>query len=212
MKNSSASAAKLAANLENAQKSTGPRTEEGKEKVSHNARKHGLSGARFYCPAHLEPLLDEIEEMYRAEIRPRGFLEEDAFLLLRNARFNMERAQILMDNLSREAESRGADPLADPTTRKDYLLYQRYFNQANSTFQRYLRQIRLLQNERLLRAQIDGDTKLLPGLASITASVRLLKSTPNGCRTAPKPASPSSKPQIQPSTKQSQFTPRLHNI
>ncbi|MBL8234954.1 MAG: hypothetical protein JNL98_41015, partial [Bryobacterales bacterium] len=137
------------------------------------------------------------------EIRPRGFLEEDAFLLLRNARFNMERAQILMDNLSREAQSRGADPLADASTRKDYLLYQRYFNQANSTFQRYLRQIRALQNERLIRAQIDGDTSLLPGLASIAAAVRLRKSTPNGCRTVRKPES-----QAQPTNPTSHLKPR----
>ncbi len=39
---SPASAAKLAANRANAQHSTGPKTEEGKARVSHNAFKHGL--------------------------------------------------------------------------------------------------------------------------------------------------------------------------
>jgi hypothetical protein len=43
----SASARKLAANRANAQRSTGARTEAGREKVAQNATKHGLSGSTF---------------------------------------------------------------------------------------------------------------------------------------------------------------------
>lgn len=166
------SAARIAANLANSGKSTGPKTTEGKEKSSQNARKHGLSGARFFCPEHLRPLLNDIEEQYRTSIRPQGFLEEDAFLQLRNSRFNMERAQILMDELGRTAEARGVDPIADPETRKDYLLYQRYFNQANSNFQRYYRLIEKLQSERTLREQSMRDPGQFPGLAAVKPVIR----------------------------------------
>ena len=172
METSTASAAKLAANLANSRKSTGPTSAEGKEKVSQNARKHGLSGARFFCPDHLQPLLAEIEHEYRQAIRPVGFLEEDSLVQLRNARFNMERAQILMDELGREADSRGVDPLADPDTRKDYLLYQRYFNQARSAMQAALRELRKLQSERVLREQHHAHEHH-PGLADFGPTMRL---------------------------------------
>ncbi|MBL8230559.1 MAG: hypothetical protein JNL98_18860 [Bryobacterales bacterium] len=169
---SNASAAKLAANTANAQKSTGPTSAEGKEKVSQNARKHGLSGAKFFCPEHLRPLLAEIEQEYRQSIRPVGFLEEDSLLQLRNARFNMERAQILMEELGREADSRGVDPLADPDTRKDYLLYQRYFNQNRSAMQAAMRELRKLQSERVLREQHHAHEHH-PGLADFGPTMRL---------------------------------------
>jgi hypothetical protein len=172
MSNILSSAAKLAANLANSRKSTGPKSSEGKAKVSQNARKHGLSGSRFFCPEHLRPLLAEIEQEYRQAIRPAGFLEEDALLQLRNARFNMERAQILMDELGREAESGGVDPLADPDTRKDYLLYQRYWNQARSAMQAALRELRKLQSERVLREQHNLHDRF-PGLADVGPAIRL---------------------------------------
>jgi len=142
------SAAKQSANQANAKHSTGPRSEAGKQRVSQNARRHGFTGSHFFCPEPLEPMLQEIETAYRATLRPQGFLEEDAFLQLRNARFNMERAQILMDDLGRKATAPDLDPLADPQLCKRYLLYQRYFNQAQAAFHRYLRLLRQLQAER----------------------------------------------------------------
>ncbi|MBL8230233.1 MAG: hypothetical protein JNL98_17215 [Bryobacterales bacterium] len=172
MENHSTSAAKLAANAANAQKSTGPTSAEGKEKVSQNARKHGLSGAKFFCPQHLRPLLAEIEQEYRQSIRPVGFLEEDTLIQLRNSRFNMERAQILMEELGSEADSRGVDPLADPATRKDYLLYQRYFNQNRAGMQASLRELRKLQSERTLREQHHAHEHH-PGLADFGPTMRL---------------------------------------
>jgi hypothetical protein len=56
---------KLAANRKNSQKSTGPRTQEGKSKVSQNARKHGCSQSTLLpgeCTATYEIHLNEIRE------------------------------------------------------------------------------------------------------------------------------------------------------
>ena len=50
-----ASAAQIAANRANAQKSTGPRTVEGKKKASMSALKHGLTAQTLVLP-HEEPL------------------------------------------------------------------------------------------------------------------------------------------------------------
>lgn len=159
------SAAKLAANRANAQHSTGPRTPEGKQQVSGNARKHGFRGTRFFCPDELRTLLDEIDAAYRASIQPQGLLEEDAFLQLRNHRFNMERAQILMAELAERSGASQVDPLADPALSRQYLLYHRYFLQAQSAFHRYLNLLRQLQTERALRERQPQAASGLPALA-----------------------------------------------
>jgi len=177
MEPTSPSAARIAANIANAQKSTGPRTSAGKARVSQNARKHGFTGAHFFCPDSLQPLLAQIEEEYRHAIQPKGLLEEDAFLQLRNARFNMERAQLLMEELGAATADRGVDPLADPATCKQYLLYQRYFNQAQSGFHRHLRLLRQLQTDRVLREQMNC-AESFPGLANVAAALRPRKGQP----------------------------------
>lgn len=166
--------ARIAANIANSRKSTGPRTEGGKQKVAANARKHGFTGSRFFCPAALQPLLDEIEHEYRAALRPQGFLEEDAFLQLRNARFQMERAQLLMDDLGRESEARNLDPLADPERGKTYLLFHRYFQQAQSSFHRFLRLLRQLQTERHLRAEMQAAEEI-PALVAAKPVLKLAR-------------------------------------
>lgn len=175
MSRSESSAAKIAANIANSKKSTGPRTAEGKEKVSRNARKHGFTCARLYVPAGMESLLAEIEAEYRAAIHPEGLLEEDLFLQLRNARFNMERAQLLMDDLGLASDTE-LDPLADPELRKDYLIYHRYFAQAQSTFLRMLNELRKLQTERALRRQLPAEEHTqIPALSSSPALLRLAR-------------------------------------
>ena len=64
---------KIEANRRNAARSTGPRTEAGKKKVSLNAVKHGLTATTLVVLPH------EDEEAYRhrleawtAELNPRG--------------------------------------------------------------------------------------------------------------------------------------------
>jgi hypothetical protein len=61
------SARKLAANQQNARRSTGPRTPEGKARVRHNALKHGLLAKEV-----IVPLGDEYEN--RADFY--GFLAD----------------------------------------------------------------------------------------------------------------------------------------
>ena len=65
-----------AANSANAQKSTGPRTDEGKAKSSQNARKHGLTSAKPSVPDDLRPRFEEMVEDYMNEIAPVGTVEE----------------------------------------------------------------------------------------------------------------------------------------
>ena len=63
------------ANRQNAQKSTGPKTPQGKAAVRLNATKHGLLSKEALLPGEDESTFLELAERLRAELRPEGELE-----------------------------------------------------------------------------------------------------------------------------------------
>jgi len=65
-----ATEAQLIANRRNAQKSTGPRTSEGKSAVSQNAVKHGLLAARNVINSESQADFDLYREQILAELAP----------------------------------------------------------------------------------------------------------------------------------------------
>jgi hypothetical protein len=70
------SAKKAQANRQNALKSTGPKTPEGKANVRHNALKHGLLAKEVLLPEEDEELLRELDDHLRAALRPEGEMED----------------------------------------------------------------------------------------------------------------------------------------
>jgi hypothetical protein len=64
------------ANRQNARKSTGPRTPEGKALASRNALKHGLLSQELLLPDEDEAALKELGERVRADLQPVGELED----------------------------------------------------------------------------------------------------------------------------------------
>src|ERR671917_548392 len=69
------SARKAAANRQNALKSTGPKTPDGKAAVRLNALRHGLLSEEILLPGEDEEALRELVEGLRAELQPVGELE-----------------------------------------------------------------------------------------------------------------------------------------
>jgi hypothetical protein len=69
-----ASQAKIEANRRNAQKSTGPKTAEGKDKVRLNALKHGLTAATVVLPHEDAEAYQERKEAWTRELNPPGEL------------------------------------------------------------------------------------------------------------------------------------------
>src|SRR5215210_3365007 len=69
------SARKAAANRQNALKSTGPKTPDGKAAVRLNALRHGLLSEEILLPGEDEEALRELTEGLRAELQPVGELE-----------------------------------------------------------------------------------------------------------------------------------------
>src|SRR5215212_2652496 len=68
------SARKAAANRQNALKSTGPKTPDGKAAVRLNALRHGLLSQEILLPGEDEEALRELTEGLRAELQPVGEL------------------------------------------------------------------------------------------------------------------------------------------
>src|SRR5215472_4808961 len=71
-----ATAAQIAANRANAQKSTGPRTPEGKAASSLNALKHGMDAASIVIPGEDPAEYERIAAGYREHFNPESALEE----------------------------------------------------------------------------------------------------------------------------------------
>jgi hypothetical protein len=65
----------IAANRENATRSTGPKTPAGRAAVSVNALKHGLTASKFVIPGEDAAELDRLHERFLAERDPIGQLE-----------------------------------------------------------------------------------------------------------------------------------------
>src|SRR5215213_3873498 len=65
----------IQANKQNALKSTGPKTPEGKASARLNATKHGLLSQEALLPGEDEEALKELAERLRAELQPVGEME-----------------------------------------------------------------------------------------------------------------------------------------
>jgi hypothetical protein len=70
------SPARIAANRRNAQKSTGPKSEAGKEAVSHNAVKHGLRAQDVVCADETARQYEEFAASLIADLAPADSVEE----------------------------------------------------------------------------------------------------------------------------------------
>jgi hypothetical protein len=117
---------KIKANRQNALKSTGPKTPEGKDAVRLNALKHGLLSQQVLLPGEDAEALRELGESLRAELQPEGAMEEflvyrvtaACWRLLRASRvevgiFARERSEELAEREEREARRYESSPLEE---------------------------------------------------------------------------------------------------
>ena len=143
----SASAAQVAANCLNAQLSTGPVTDTGREIVSQNATKHGLTGSNFRVLAsENQAEFDKLLTGFLSSEAPEGEEEiamvhqmaECVWLSRRSVRFQNECYEIL-DSGNTEAKRDAHKSLA---------LYLRYQTTHDRAFTRYSTELRKRRNER----------------------------------------------------------------
>ena len=135
-----ATEAQSEANKRNAQKSTGPRTDAGKARVSRNAARHGLCNTIAVMSdedrAQFEELLNDLNE----EHQPQGTTEGLLVYKMALAFLNSWRANILL------TERLDINDTQDDS--KQVALMLRYYNTADRAFNRNLQDLRKLQKER----------------------------------------------------------------
>ncbi len=121
--------AQITANRENAQKSTGPRTAEGKAAVSQNALKHGLFAVQDVTIAENQADFDLLRDEMLAELAPVGVMESMLAARIVSLSWRLKRAETMQNQVieymvDSHAESLrrtwGSSP-KDPRNSGDYL-------------------------------------------------------------------------------------------
>jgi hypothetical protein len=93
------SEAQLEANRQNAQKSTGPRTEEGKKRCRINATRHGLTG-QFHAFSHEDKsAFDEHCTNLMADFKPETYREKLLAMSIAEDTWRLNRARALENNI-----------------------------------------------------------------------------------------------------------------
>ncbi|MDQ1469914.1 MAG: hypothetical protein QOJ99_1394 [Bryobacterales bacterium] len=93
------SEAQLEANRQNAQKSTGPRTEEGKKRSRINATRHGLTG-QFHAFSHEDKIaFDEHCTNLMADFKPETYREKLLAMSIAEDMWRLNRARALENNI-----------------------------------------------------------------------------------------------------------------
>jgi hypothetical protein len=139
-----ASPAQIDANRQNAQKSTGPRTPEGKTTVSQNALRHGLCSG---IPLMFDEAGDDVQQLLAAlieENQPVGVNEEILVYKMAEHFFFQKRAGFRMTE-----ELDGA--FQGEKNAAEIGLLLRYYTAADRGFARTLNDLRKLQKERKLQ-------------------------------------------------------------
>ena len=140
----------IESNRKNAQQSTGPKTEEGKQRSAHNAVKHGMHASDF-CLNH------EDQESYRNfhsqllyDWDPKSGAELILIEQLLRAHFLSRRYASYLQDLHLGDVRGGTSVLAT------YPVIQKLINQVDRTVQRCITQLREIQQDRAKVAPTHG--------------------------------------------------------
>jgi hypothetical protein len=169
-----ATPAQLTANQANAQNSTGPRTPEGKARVSQNAVSHGLTATRLVVRAEDAEELAALQASLAAELDPHGPAETIVFEELLHAAWNLRRFRRIEVELSTgEVADFGHSPNAVALDR-----LTRYQTRAQRAYYKAVAELRILQTNRALRMlKLEPDIEAeVPAIADINEFAKQTRS------------------------------------
>jgi hypothetical protein len=135
--------AQIAANRENAQHSTGPRTEAGKANSCRNNTRWGFRGRFEVLPSEAQEEFDRLLDSLRAEHQPQCVLEDLLILKLAQHFWLSQRAQLLQQTVLEDAS------LNEAERQQQLALYLRYQTTNDRGFQKCIDQLLKLRAQRV---------------------------------------------------------------
>ena len=159
------SAASAAANRANAQLSTGPVTEAGKQRSSQNSLNHGLTSQKVVLPGESQEDFDALQAGFLKSYAPAGEVEQAMVRNLAASAWRLERMQRVetalfanrMGAIEKASGIAGVDALAamfvDPAEMNRIRLFLRYMSETQRAYNKALRDIAVEQKARQQRNQ-----------------------------------------------------------
>ena len=144
------STAQILANRQNAERSHGPVTAEGKARVSQNATRFGLFSVANFVRPEEQDVFTEFEIGYLAELAPDSSLEQTLAREIIHAAWRLRRCANL--------EIAPPDDLTDEELDRLQISIDRARSAAQLTFHRSLKELRRLQGERLYATYVAGSS------------------------------------------------------
>ncbi len=183
-----ASDARHAANIANAQHSTGPRSDAGKAASSRNAVTHGLT-AQNIVPRTEEEKIEfaGIRRQTAEEIQAVGLTET----LLADRVVHARCCLVRVTRLLGELENGSLDDVLDPEYDKPIARLNRYYNMHERSLYRALQTLKAEQTNRGIREAVLGLSTAFPPLAD---AAKILKALKSRNRSAAPKASPRPEP------------------
>ena len=143
-----ASAAQTLANQANAQRSTGPKTVEGKARASRNNLRHGFTLGVLTVKPEEQAEFCEFEAKFRAECRPEGMFECEALQQFIDAAWRLRAIRRLVAEMFEKHQD---EPIVHPDTEAELRQLNRYRAAAEMTAYRAVKTLRELETLRLFR-------------------------------------------------------------
>ncbi len=151
-------AAQQLANAINAQASTGPRTDEGKEISSKNATTHGLFTDHDFIRPNEQSTYAEMDEQLNRDLAPVGMLECELVNEIRRAMWRLRRCGLVEESMIAESmlqfdpeTTHIPDPMQVESQAKLQCSVDRARSQAHRLLHKCTAELRKFQTERVYR-------------------------------------------------------------
>jgi hypothetical protein len=140
-----ATAAQVLANRANAQHSTGPKTEAGKQTTAQNALRHGLAAKGFLVAEGQEQFFSDLESSLRGSLKPTSPLQEIVFKRVLESAWHLERCRFALVSLA--ANNNAPEPMLDPHAEAHAARIQKYSKDAENSMYKAMREFSKLKTE-----------------------------------------------------------------
>lgn len=149
----------IIANIENAKRSTGPKTETGKVIVAQNAVKHGVFSKQIVLQEESKDEFEELKREFYSQFQPRGLLEKLLLERALTAAWRLSRMiqveSILMNHATKKSFGRGLADVLSGRQGDELSLLCRYETSLERSLFKSLAELRALQSARSSHTEIE---------------------------------------------------------